>query len=381
MANALKKKFFDFPVNAAMLNPSTVPYDPAELALKYIGIVQSGVKATESQVEAVKEGVIAYCKKVDDSETLKEDMSGIEKTWPEMRGRFMNNAGLTQLMLDYGVNSRYFYQFLWLTGRKLFAVALAIKDGLMMPVSGKMVLEQIPPTDWAWNVSTIEPVMDARKQTDYCVQSLLRGAKSIFDGGAGLAPAYSWLYDYPLGENGQQLTLCDADGRLRDYIPLLHGDALKQNKFRLVFGDYCKVAPNYVNTVEIARLTGFLSYFQTFEKKLEIMQHSKNMLVDNGKILADTWTMGASLGRSALTTLWPSDPSDPGRLSPAKNITEAIDEMDRIAKELNLKYVYKIDECNGNPKCLSQVKAVPKCVMFLLGNDVSEDMFDPIWAA
>lgn len=380
------KGFFDFSVNAPMVDPDAPVYDPNELAMKYIKIAKSGVKPTQEQVDGVREGVEAYCRKVDDPETLKKDLAGIAKTWPVMRERFMNSAGLTQMMLDVGVNSRYWYSFLWLTGMRLFAVALAIKDGLMMPVSGEMVLEKVPPTDSAWIITTQEPVMQARKQTDYRVQTLLRNANGIIlDGGAGLAPAYSWLYDYPLGRNGQELILCDADKRLAEYVPLMLGDAIERGKAKYVYGDYCKIAPGYNGRVSVARLTGFLSYFPAFEKRLEIMRRTNDVLVSggNGIILADLWTAGRSLLRSGITDLWPSKPTDPVRLTPAPDVDAAIDEMDRIAKELGLKYVYVVDACNGDPKygdprCLTQAKAVPKCVIFLLGRDVSVDMFDPL---
>ena len=107
------KNFFDFPLNAEMLDSTVKPYDPGAMALKYLGIVKDGIKADANQVEAVREGTIAYCKQVDDPETLKRDLVGIEEMWPELRERFMKSASLTQLVLDYFLNSRYMLRYLW----------------------------------------------------------------------------------------------------------------------------------------------------------------------------------------------------------------------------------------------------------------------------
>lgn len=379
MKSALKK-FFGYPINAEMLDPNTLPYDPVAMALKYLGIIKDGVKATAEQVETVKEGVIAYCRSVDDPETLEKDLRGIEEMWPEMRERFLNSASLTQLVLDHLLNSRYILRYLWLTGRLQFAVALAIKDGLMIPVAGGVVLENIPKSDAAWLVVTREPVHVARRETDYCCQSLLRAAETIFDVGAGLLPAYSWLYDYPLGENDQKLFACDSNAAILDYVPSMVGaDAMR--KLTYIIGDAREVAsrPEYANMMKIVRLTGFLSYFPTFEQKLEIMQKVSGTLASDGIIIADLWTMGPSLMRSGGTTLWPSDPSNPVRLVPEKDVSTAKAVMESIAEELGLNCVHLVDQCNGNPRCLTQIKAVPKCVISLLGRSVSEDMFDPIW--
>lgn len=220
--------------------------------------------------------------------------------------------------------------------------------------------------------------MQARKWVDYLGAAILKDANGvIFDGGAGLAPAYSWIYDYPLGKAGQEVILCDADERLLQYAPLMLGDAMRHAKY--VCGDFCKEAQNYVNKVRRMRLTGFLSYFPTYEKRLEVMHRAKDSLVPDGQILVDSWVLGPSLIRSGITDLWPSRPTDPVRLTPATSVDAAIDEMDKITKALGLKYVYAVDECNGNPKCLTQVKASPKCVLFLVGNDVSQDMLPSIW--
>lgn len=374
------KNFFDFPLNAEMLDSTVKPYDPGAMALKYLGIVKDGIKADANQVEAVREGTIAYCKQVDDPETLKRDLVGIEEMWPELRERFMKSASLTQLVLDYFLNSRYMLRYLWLTGRLQFAAALAIKDGRMIPVAGGTFFEPIPKSDGAWLVVTREPVHIARRQTDYCCQTLLRNAKSIFEVGAGMLPAYSDLYDYPLGENGQWLVACDSNPNALGYATSLLGtDSMKNLTY--ICGDAREVAtrPEYAKKMDIARLTGFLSYFPTLEQKMDVMQKVSGTLVSGGMIIVDQWTMGPSLARSGGTTLWPSGPSNPAPLVPSANPEVAIDEMEQIAKVLGLKCVYLIDQCNGNPKCLTQVKAVPKCVMFLLGNDVSEDMFDSVW--
>lgn len=375
------KKFYDHPLNAEMLDPGTLPYDPLTMAMKYLGILKDGVKADAEQVEAIKDGVIAYCKQIDDDETLQKDLAGIEEIWPEMRERFLNSASLTQLILDHLLNSRYILRYLWLTGRLQFAVALEIKDGLAIPVSGGVMLEKIPQTDAAWLVVTREPVHIARRETDYCCQSLLRQAKTIFDAGAGMLPAYSSLYDYPLGENGQKLIACDSNAEIAKYLPSLFG-AEAMNKLTYVYGDVREIAarPEYAGQIWVGRLTGFLSYFPSFEQKLEIMQIMKQTLVPEGVLVVDLWTMGPSLMRSGGTTLWPSDPSNPVRLVPEKDVPTAITVMEDIAKRLELKCVHLVDQCNGDQRCLTQIKAVPKCVMFLLGNDVSEDMFDPIWS-
>ena len=374
------KTFFDFPLNAEMLDPTVKPYDPLTMALKYLDIIKDGVKATVDQVEAIREGTIAYCKQVDDSEQLKKDLAGIEEMSTELRERFMRSASLTQLVLDHFLNSRYMLRYLWLTGRLQFAAALAIKDGLMISVAGGTVFELIPKSDAAWLVVTREPVHIARRQTDYCCQTLLRNAKSIFEAGAGMLPAYSSLYDYPLGENGQWLVACDSNPDALGYATsLLGADAMK--KLTYICGDVREIAtrPEYAKQMEIARLTGFVSYFPTLEQKMDVMQKVSGTLKPEGVIIVDQWTMGPSLMRSGGTDLWPSGSSNPAPLIPSDNPNIAINEMKRIAEVLGLKCVHLEDQCNGNPKCLTQKKAVSKCVMFLLGQDVSEDMFDPVW--
>lgn len=381
--------FFQHPVNRLMLEGSGLPqYDPQALAIKYIQLAKSGARPTDEQVEAVRTGVIDYCRKVhgDNKEALQKDIDGINATWPEMRERFARSLSLTQMMLDYGTQSRYFYQYLILTGRNMCAVALEAKDGYAIPVSaGNMenpVFEKVPESDWMMLICVEEPSFAARRATDGAFQSLLRSSKSIFEAGAGLLPAYRH-YGYPLGQLDQRIVACDADARLPDFLKLVFPQPLTTYGITYITGDLMEVMarPQYRHQFEVVRLTGILSYFPDPAERKQIIQLAHEMLVPGGVILTDDWVLGMSLVRSSLTTLWPLDPKDPHPLTPAKSAEEAIAGMDQICKGLGLPYVFVKDFCNGNRHCWTQEHATTKCVMYAVGDAAAGKPVDIIEGA
>lgn len=380
--------FFQHPMNGLMLEGGPLPqYDPTELAAKYIKLAQSGQMPTEDQVSAVKMKLVEFCRQVhgDDTEALQKDIDGIEATWKQkMHDRFARSLGLTQLMLDYGCKSRYFYQYLYITGEKMYGVALVAKDGYAVPVSAGTlehpVLEKVPENDWMLVVCVEEPSHPARRGTDGAVQSLLRNAKSVFEAGAGLMSAYL-NYEYPLGKLGQRIVACDSDVRLIPYLEiLLDGHSPEEYGVEYHTADLMEMMakPEYFGKFDVVRMTGLLSYFPDSEDKLKIMRMAQKLLNPTGVIVTDEWTMGPSLMRTALTGLWPIDPRDPHRLSPAESVDSAVAGMGKICKEIGEPYVYVGDICNGNLTCWTQARAVQKCVMFLVGRNATGDMFDLI---
>lgn len=377
--------FWRHPINRLMLEGSPLPkYDPEELGRKPIMRAKSGLLPTKEQVEAVRTGILAFCEKVHGSKTseaYKADVRGLDETWPEMYGLFAGNLGLTQLMLDYGVNSRFFYQYLWLALNKLFGVALEMKDGWGIPISagkhGKF-FEKIPMDDWMIVVATEDPNHAARRGTDGVCQTLLRKAKNIFDAGAGLGPVYRH-YDYPLGQLGQKIVACDSDSRLLDYFPSLLPKPLSEYGIDFVVGNAVDVMsdPKYEGRFDVVRMTGFISYLPTLDEKMAVMARAKEMLNDNGVIVADWWVLGPATMRSAVTNIWPNDPRDPHRLQPSLTVDAAVQEMRDIYKSLGLPHVYTEDPVNGNGVCWTQSAAAPECVISVAGKKgASLDMLD-----
>ncbi len=372
------------PLNAEMLRRDFPPFDPMKYSTTYTVLAKSGKKPTQEQVEAIRTNLVEYCQSVDDEAQFEKDLAGIEKTWPEMKVRFENSIGLTQMMLDHGCKSRYFYSYLFFTGRKLFFVALEMKDGYAIPVSFEG-FEKIPKEDWAYIVAHQEPSHVARRVTDGSVQSLLRRAPSIFEAGAALLPAYRH-YGYPLGKNGQRIVACDADASVLEYLPGAFGCALDDIGIEYEIGDALEVMARqkYRKLFRIVRMTGMLSYYSKAEEKAEFISRAQYLLADeNSVIICDLQTMGAdpakcSLVRSALINLWPMDPNDPHKLTPSPSPKAAAQEMSEICRDLGLNMVHRTDFCNGNPLCLSQAVASPKCEMFLIGKNVSENMFDDV---
>lgn len=372
--------FFEHPMNRAMLEGGGFPpYDPTTLALKYIKLAQSGQSPTDEQVEAVRTAVIEFCGRVHDGPALEADLRGIEATWPEMRKRFAGSLGLTQMMLDFGAQSRYFYQYLYNTGRKRYAVALETKDGLAMPVSGEMRFEEIPEGDACRLVAVEEPSHPARRQTDWRPQTILRNSGSVFEAGAGLMPAYRH-HGYPLGKLGQRIVACDSDPEMLTYFPLLFGAGPEELGIEYVVGDSMEVMddPRYYGQFDTVRLTGFLSYFPDFADKRKIMLKAKRLLRPGGAIVGDLWIAGPSLARTALTRLWPIDPTDPHRLDPAADEATALAEIKELCAAIGLPHVCLGDVCNGNSGCYTQAAARPKCMMFLATENADIAMFDPI---
>lgn len=372
--------FFQHPMNRAMLEGGGFPpYDPSALALKYIKLAQSGQRPTEEQVEAVRVAVTEFCKSVHGGAALEADLRGIEKTWPEMHERFANSLGLTQMMLDFGAQSRYFYQYLYNTGKKRYAVALETKDGLAMPVSGEMKFEEIPEGDACKLVAVEEPSHPARRQTDWRPQTILRNSDSIFEAGAGLMPAYRH-YGYPLGKLNQRIVACDSDPEMLTYFPMLFGVNPEDVGVEYVVGDSLDVMddPHYHGKFGTVRLTGFLSYFPKFEDKRTIMMKAKRLLRPGGKIVGDLWIAGLSLARTALIQLWPIDQNDPHRLAPAADEATALAEIDELCAAIGLPHVSLKDVCNGNSGCYTQAAAGPKCMMFLATENADITMFDPV---
>ena len=381
-----KSIFMQHPLNAATLSEKYPPFDPQVYNTKYIVLAKSGRKPTDEMVDSVRTNLIEYCRSVDDEAQFKKDVAGIEGSWPEMRVRFQNSIGLTQMMLDWGCKSRYFYSYLYLTGRKLFFVALEMKDGYAIPVSLEQKFEKIPEDDWSFIVALEEASHKARRVTDGSVQKLLRKAKRNFEAGPGLLPAYR-RYGYPLGQNGQEIFACDSDPRVLEYLPLVFDKPLE------AYGITYRIAnvleemdnPEHFGKYDVVRATGLLSYFSK-EEKILFLHKAKRLLRKGGIIIADLQTLGedmakSSLVRSGLINLWPMDPNDAHKLTPAVNVMAAKQEIAEICQAAGLSYVERVDFCNGNPLCLTQAAASPKCVMFIAGrvsDDVSDEMFDDV---
>lgn len=382
--------FFQHQMNKMMLKGTPLPqYDPQELAIKYIQLAKGGGAPTDEQVDLIRTKIIDRCKKVhgDDAEAFQKAVAGLDATWPVMRERFAGSLALTMLTLEHFAESLYWYQYLYITGIRFYGLALVVKDGWGVPVSaGTMetpILERIPQDDPMFMVCVEEPSHAGRRVTDGSVQTTLRKAARIFDGGCGLATAY-WNYDYPLGQNGQEIVLCDQDGRLVPYLPMVFKcgslEELKQRyNVKFVQANLLDemARPEYEGKFDVVRLTGLLSY-QPKKDKLEIMKRAQQMLAPGGVIIADEWVSGASLVRTALSKLWIIDPGDPHRLNPAPDKAAAVAGMDAICKELHLPYIYIADYCNGNPVCWTQQYAQPKCVLFIVGDEASGNMLDQI---
>lgn len=381
MKNEANDLLFAHPMNKLMLQDSPLTqYDPQELAIKYIAIAKSGKMPTDSQVEAVRLGLTEYCQKVwgENKAALERDLNGIEKSWPMMRQLLSKSMGLTQMMLDYGVNSRYFYQYVYVANQKMFAVALENKDGRAMPLSGEKVLEPIPLDDWAIVTGVEDPNHSARRGTDAVCQSLLRGAKTIFECGAGLMPAYR-NYGYPLGQLDQRIVACDSDERLADFFPsAFDGRSLQSCNIDYLFGNAKQIMdnPEFFGKFKVVRMTGFLSYFRNFEDKLDVMRKAKRLLTDDGVIVTDLWVMGPAVARSGMIGIWPVDPNDPYLLTPSADIATAINEMTTICDDIGLPFVHTSDIINGNPIYWSQIRAVPKCEIFVVGKSATLSMLD-----
>lgn len=372
--------FFGHPMNRLMLEGGGLPvYDPVELAVNPMKRTQSGQLPTAQQVAAVRQGVIDFCESVHSGLALDRDVKGIDATWPVMERRFASNLGLTQLMLDYGVKSRYFYQYLYHTGLKHFAVALEAKDGYALPVSGELTFEEVPENDWCRVVCVEEPSHPARRQTDWRPQTMIRNAESIFEPGGALMPAYRH-YGHRLGQTGQRVVICDSDPDILKFFELAHGAKPEALGVEFINGDAMEAMdnPEYFGQFELVRMTGFLSYFPDLGDKKELMRKAKRLLRPGGRIVGDLWVMGASLARSAYTTIWPMDPTDSHRLTPAKDEATALDEIRQLCEGIDLPFACVSDVCNGNPNCYTQTHATKKCVMFVAGEDVSESLFDAI---
>lgn len=379
--------FMKHPMNVAMIDGSLPPFDPGVYNTPYIMLAKSGKEPTEEQVERIKSDLIAYCESVDDDEQFKKDVSGIERTWPEMKIRFAKSIGLTQLMLDYGCRSRYFYSYLFFTGRKLFSVALEMKDGYGVPVSFENKFEEIPKEDWSYIVAVQEPSHVARRVTDGAIQARLRSASKIFEVGGALLPAYR-RYDYPLGKLSQKIVACDFDKESYDFLPALFPNGLGGCGIDYIIGDALQVMDCQVHFAQydVVRMTGVLSYYPKTDEKLNFIRKAEQLLEgDDSVIFCDLQTMGgeqirSSLVRSALINLWPMDPTDPHKLTPSSSVQAAVEEMSGICKKLGLKMVYRADFCNGNPACVTQAAASQKCVMFAIGrrNITEAEVFDDV---
>lgn len=380
--------FFQHPMNRLMLRGTPLAqYDPQELAIQYIQLAKSGGAPTDDLVDSVRERVISFCKKTHDGDdgAFRKDVAGIDATWPEMRVRFKNSLSLTQMMLNYGADSRYFYQYLFITGRNLCAVSLEAKDGYAIPVSaGKMedddfAFEKVPEDDWMFLICVEEPSFAARRATDGVFQFVLQKADSIFEAGAGLLPAYR-NYGYPLGQLNQRIVACDADSRMLRFLPLVFDRSLAKCGIEYVIGDLMEVMARaeYHGQFSVVRMTGIMSYFPDSVDRMKIMRLAQGLLKPGGVILTDDWVIGMSLIRSSLTTLWAFDPNDPHPLTPAKSAEEAIAGMDEICRELGLSYIYLKDFCNGNKYCWTQERATTKCVMYMVGEKVSAKDMDII---
>lgn len=383
--------FFQNPMNSLMRKGTPLAqYDPQELEMQYIQLARNGGVPSDEQVDQVRERVISFCAKVHggNTEDLQKDIAGIDEIWPEMRERFKGSLSLTQMMLNYGADSRYFYEYLYLTGRNLCAVSLEAKDGRAIPVSagnlksGNFAFERVPESDWFILICVEEPSFAARRATDGVFQTVLREADSIFEAGAGLLPAYR-NYGYPLGQLRQRIVACDSDPRMLDFLPLAFGKPLTECGIEYVIGDLMEVMarPEYRGQFKVVRMTGILSYFPDPAERRKIMRLARGLLKPGGLILTDDWVLGMSLVRSSLTTLWPLDPNDPHPLTPAKSAEEAVAGMNEICRELELPYIYIKDFCNGNSYCWTQEYATTMCMMYMVGEEMSVEKIDVIRGA
>lgn len=166
---------------------------------------------------------------------------------------------------------------------------------------------------------------------------------------------------------------------------MVFDDALEHYGIEYQIGDALEIMgrSEHLGQYDVMRMTGLLSYYPKTEEKEMFIRRALGVLVDDGVIVCDLQTMGSdmaksSLVRSALINLWPMDPDDPHKLTPSASPEAAILEMGDICRGLGLKMVWRTDFCNGNTQCTSQAAASPKCVAFLIGKHISENMFDDV---
>lgn len=236
---------------------------------------------------------------------LEREIAGLDRYWPQMQETLRRQAGLTEIFLDYGCQSRFMYPYI---ARGANAMTLAIAFGMAYDIAGDF--RWVPLTD----VACFHIVWEA-----ICVGVRRRGAVEVDKAlavsdrlgevwdlallGAGVLSPWHLQKGIPFEDLAKKchIRAVDMDVRCIDWLPLVFGtdDVQKVDethvripKYNIDYSaenimEFCQAEENQKQYLG-AHMMGVLSYYRHApEKALALLSGAVRVIKDEGYVLVD----------------------------------------------------------------------------------------------
>lgn len=237
------------------------------------------------------------------SQQLSRELAGLDKFWPQMQETLRRQAGLTEIFLDYGCESRFVYPYI---ARGANAMTLAIAYGMAYDIAGDF--RWVPLTDMAcfhiiWEAICVGIRRRGAVEVDKALAIDARMSEPwdlALLGGGVLAP-WRLQKGVPFEKLAKQCRIhaVDMDQRCVDWLPLVFGKEYVQKidakhaiipKYNIAYSvasiaEFCMASENQQRYMA-AHMMGVLSYCNK-DQKQALLGGASRTIRDKGYILAD----------------------------------------------------------------------------------------------
>lgn len=236
-------------------------------------------------------------------EQLKREIAGLDYYWPYMREVLSKQAGLTQIFLDYGCESRFVYPYV---ARKPSAMTLAISYGMAFDIAGDfrwVPLDDVACFHIVWEAICVGVRRRGTVEVDkaLAVSARLNKEWDLALLGAGVLSPWYLQKGVPHEALKCRITAVDMDVQCIDWLPLIFGE----DEVQKINGTHARI-PRYnidyyvENILEFCQaeenqkrfygthMMGVLSYYRRApEKALALLGSAERVTLDEGYILLD----------------------------------------------------------------------------------------------
>ncbi len=220
--------------------------------------------------------------------------------WPAVRPLLKQNAGAAQLMLEYGVHSRFVATFLCDIQRAQ-GVSLLLGHGIGHTVTDELV--ELSPTDGAFAFYHDASFGIFRLRAKLAQGEMYKAKRILFLGG-GADPAL-YARRYPLGELDQRIVLYDNDPQMRSYLEEIVGPLDPLNvEYRVDSIQNVLYDQSQFGQYDLVCLLGVAAYFSTQPEVL--FDGVYKLLAPGGKLVFDLQFYHPVLAFDVLVLGWPT---------------------------------------------------------------------------
>lgn len=304
----------------------------------------------EEKVQKVYNELKAFLSETAESpEQLKRELAGLDEYWLQMQKTLRKQAGLTEVFLDYGCQSRFVYPYV---ARGANAMTLAIAFGMAYDIAGDfrwVPLDEVACFHIVWEAICVGVRRRGAVEVDKALAMSARLGGEEWELallGAGVLSPWHLQKGVPYKELAKtcRIRAVDLDIRCIDWLPLVFGaEAVQKNDATHVqipdyninysvenIMEFCAAEENQ-GRYKGTHMMGVLSYYRRApEKALALLSGAARITAEDGYVLCDLQLQTTQSRRNSVT-FWLDD-----SLNQDKDLSTAYQFMCEMCDQLGL---------------------------------------------